>query len=211
MKPCRITCHIPKGGVGKTTLAVNLAVAFGFPLLDLDPQKDATRWFLGRRTEGRPCPSLLEASTPEEVQRLLGSVEALVVDCPPGLSDQTRSALALSDLILLPTGSGQAELAALGRSLEALKPLRRARPEIQVGVVLNRAGRTGRAKGAAAALQAGAGQGHHWFGALGARVAVEEAFADYRTLVEVGGDTAYEFRKILDLIENTDSYESKIS
>ena len=49
-----ITIAQQKGGSGKTTLAVNLAVAFcrmghSVALLDTDPQGSLGRWFLARR------------------------------------------------------------------------------------------------------------------------------------------------------------------
>ena len=55
-----ITIAQQKGGSGKTTLAVNLAVAFTrrgmtVALLDTDPQGSLGRWFLTRRERlGQP-------------------------------------------------------------------------------------------------------------------------------------------------------------
>jgi chromosome partitioning protein len=42
-----------KGGVGKTTLAVNLAVSVGIPtvLFDLDPQESAVMWADRRKSD----------------------------------------------------------------------------------------------------------------------------------------------------------------
>jgi chromosome partitioning protein len=63
-----ITIAQQKGGSGKTTLAVNLAVAFTraghrVALLDTDPQGSLGRWFLMRRDRlGDPGMDLSTAS-----------------------------------------------------------------------------------------------------------------------------------------------------
>ena len=54
-----ITLAQQKGGSGKTTIAVNLAVAFlkrgrSVALLDTDPQGSLGRWFMARREAGDP-------------------------------------------------------------------------------------------------------------------------------------------------------------
>jgi chromosome partitioning protein len=65
MKARRIAVWNPKGGVGKTSVSVNLAAVLaenGLPvlLIDLDPQGNATQWCGGER-EAEPGRALLSA------------------------------------------------------------------------------------------------------------------------------------------------------
>jgi chromosome partitioning protein len=201
-----------KGGVGKSTLATSLAVTLGMRLLDLDPQGDALRWGQARRDAGVGYLEVAAISTAAEAKDVLTSTVGAVVDCPPGQSDLALTAVALADLLIIPCRTGDADMVALGRSLDVARRVRTARPEVRVGIVLNLARETGRARGVEAALRAQAGSDYIWLGRLSARVGIEEAYTNRRTLLEAGGAVAHEFRGIRDAIEKiTESFESMAS
>ena len=201
-----------KGGVGKSTLATSLAATLGMRLLDLDPQGDSLRWGHARREGGDESLEVVAISTAAEVKVALLSTTGTVVDCPPGQSEIALTAVALADLLVIPCRTGDADMVALGRSLDLARRVRKARPEVQVGLVLNLARETGRAKGVEAALRAQAGQDYLWLGRLGARVGIEEAYASRRTLLEAGGAVAHEFRAIRELVQKiSESYDSLAS
>jgi len=201
-----------KGGVGKSTLATSLAVTLGLRLLDLDPQGDALRWGRARREAGDNTLEVSAIRTADEVRIALTTTAGAVADCPPGQSDEALTAVALADLLIIPCRTGDADMVALGRSLDVARRVRQARPEIQVGLVLNLARETGRARGVEAALRAQCGANSIWLGRMGARVGIEEAYANRRTLLEVGGAVAHEFRAIRDaVVRITESYESIVS
>jgi cellulose biosynthesis protein BcsQ len=195
-----------KGGVGKTTLATSLAAELKASLLDLDPQGDATRWARMYGIEALTIPN------PEQLQEALLSDGFRVADCPPGQSPVALTAVALADLLIVPARTGDADMVALGRALDVARRVRSARPSIKVGVVLSLARETGRAKGVEIALKTQAGADFMWLGRLSARVGVEEAYASGRSLLQVGGAVAHEFRQVLEaihgLLETYESYES---
>ena len=195
-----------KGGVGKTTLATNLAIALGAELLDLDPQGDASRWAQARGEAARVLqdPSAPPLTTKELCRALVAALDeegVRVIDCPPGQGDLPLTAVAMADLLIIPARTGDADMVALGRALEVTRKVRTARPSLRVGVVLNLARETGRAKGVEAALKAQAGPDYLWLGKLGARVSVEEAYTGGKTLLHAGGATAHEFRQIWQAVE----------
>ena len=205
-KPVNIVVWADKGGVGKTTLATSFQAELGASLVDLDPQKDATRWAKG------------QALVEKDPKALVGVLQApglRVVDCPPGQSAIAMTAVALADILLIPTRTGDADMVALSRSLAVARKVQEIRPEMQVGLVLNLVRETGRAKGVEIALRSQAGQGFQFLGRMCARVAVEEAYSQGRTLLQVGGAAAHEFRQVLEAVrdmlpENTDSIETVI-
>jgi chromosome partitioning protein len=96
-----------KGGVGKSTLAVHLAVwlfdrGAKVALLDLDKQRSSSHWI----SQAEPGITVRTSDTPEncasEVRALARSHDFVVGDGPGGLDDVSRTLLLLADLALLP-------------------------------------------------------------------------------------------------------------
>jgi chromosome partitioning protein len=96
-----------KGGVGKSTLAVHLAVwlydrGATVALLDLDKQHSSSTWI----AQAEPKITVRVAASPEEclseLQILARSHEFVIGDGPGGLDDVSRTLLILADLALLP-------------------------------------------------------------------------------------------------------------
>ena len=115
-----------KGGVGKTTLAAALATAAALDMpethvamVDLDPQGSLTHWW-NDRAEARPrLYELAGLALPAAIPRLRAlGIGLLFVDCPPGLSLIQRDAIAVADLVLVPTQASPLDLAAIASSIE---------------------------------------------------------------------------------------------
>lgn len=104
-----------KGGVGKTTVAVHLAVAAQRAdqrtlLIDLDPQRSATAW---AETRGEDPPDVVSASS-AQLHDLLNAVRAdtdiVIIDTPPSAGDAGRTAIAAADLVIVPTRLAASDL-----------------------------------------------------------------------------------------------------
>ena len=96
-----------KGGAGKTTLAVHLALAaqlrgLKVTLADCDPQQSSTETLVARLGER---PELLDASTkslrPVHARAAATEVERLIIDTPGGPGPALSEAMSLADLVLL--------------------------------------------------------------------------------------------------------------
>jgi chromosome partitioning protein len=122
----KITVANSKGGVGKSTLAVHLAVwlfdqGAKVALLDLDKQCSSSRWIV----EAESQVTVRTAGTPEiclsELQKLATSHDYVVVDGPAGLNEVSRTSLILADLALLPITPSILDLWSVQEASEILR------------------------------------------------------------------------------------------
>ena len=97
-----------KGGVGKTSLATNLASALADQeptlLLDCDPQRSASGWAALNPDEQRPLTvqGVDEGSLVRQVRAVSGEYPWVLIDCPPGITRVNADAIRESDMVLIP-------------------------------------------------------------------------------------------------------------
>jgi len=98
-----------KGGVGKTTIALGLAVAAALAghataIIDLDPQASAAKWKDRRADEN---PAVVRAQTGRLKQAMdtarSGGVDFVFIDTAGRKDDSALNAARMSDLVLIPT------------------------------------------------------------------------------------------------------------
>jgi chromosome partitioning protein len=113
-----------KGGVGKTTLAVNLAVSVGIPtvLFDLDPQESAVMWADRRKSDSPHVEFLTERRLADGLKAARqGKYDLAIIDTPPAAGPQAFTAAQSADLVLIPCRPSLVDLDAIRRTAQLIK------------------------------------------------------------------------------------------
>ena len=113
-----------KGGVGKTTVAMNLAVlaerrGYATVVLDLDPQASITRW---KDKRGDDPPDVVPAQQ-GRLKTLIGQArtqgaDLVVVDTAGSADAAALAAAEVADLILIPVRPNSLDLEAVGTTIQ---------------------------------------------------------------------------------------------
>ena len=102
-----------KGGVGKSTIATNLAVAMGADILDLDSQHSCVLFSKLREQAGLGKLTVHTADTVDQLKEIVTRYDgekALIIDSGGYDNETNRASLFLADIIITPVGPAQIEL-----------------------------------------------------------------------------------------------------
>ncbi len=136
-----------KGGVGKSTLAANLAWAFATHatlrrrvlLVDADPQASVTKWF-DLATDAVPF-ERVQLTTARVLQgqlpRLRRQQDLILVDCPPMDSHVTAAAVAAAHLGLIPVLPSPMDMLAYSTLLPVLRQAQALNADLRLRFVVN--------------------------------------------------------------------------
>ncbi len=127
-----ITISQQKGGSGKTTIAVHLALAFikyhnlKVAVIDTDPQGSLGKWFM-IRTERKISNDNLTFKTASlwgaqyESKSLKKDHDIVIIDTPPKIESDARPSIESADLVLIPVSASHVDFWATGAIVDIAK------------------------------------------------------------------------------------------
>jgi chromosome partitioning protein len=182
-----------KGGVGKSTIAGNLAAEFAAMdysviVLDADPQHSLAAWAAQGKGMLSRCVEKVRGPDAGALRTRARSAEKaadiVIIDTPPGMPEITYQAALVADLLLLPCGPSPLDLfslkEALSLALKARAERRSKRPRIRFvpsKVLLN----TNLGRSLSSSLEA---MGKKVLPPIGQRIVVAEAVVTGLTVCE---------------------------
>lgn len=137
-----LTVACSKGGVGKSTIALNLAIELGqkhnVTVLDLDYQKSASLFNKIRENNGLEPLNVVKAENERELRKIIKSnTGVLIIDTGAFDSDLNRIAIMLSDMVITPISDSEVEIYGLLMFNEYLKSMKKGKPSLKAHVLIN--------------------------------------------------------------------------
>lgn len=192
-----------KGGTGKTTLALSLAVAAeaagrSVLVVDLDPQASACKWSDRRTVDTPPVidaqPARLAAALAKAEQ---AGVELAIVDTPARIEQAAAEAAKAATLILIPCKPSILDLETVRTTVELVQGRSRAAPMVVLNAVPAQGTRQEQAAEAIASMGLKVCPAY-----IGQRVAFEYAAQAGQTVTEYepDGRAASEIRQLYEYV-----------
>ncbi len=133
-----------KGGVGKTTLATNVATALAIQkqrvlFIDADQQGSALDWSAARKGELLfPVVGLPKDTLHREIPSLGESYDWVIIDGPPRVYNVAKSAIAAADIVVIPVQPSPYDVWAAKEIVDLITEVRVIKAHLKAVFAVNR-------------------------------------------------------------------------
>lgn len=132
-----------KGGVGKSTLSINVAACLALLgqkvlLIDADKQGTATTWVSLRQDTKFQVVSMARENMARDALRIAADFDFTIIDGPPQAETISRSCIVASDLVVVPIEPGGASRWSSDLTVRQLKEAQELKPTLKCGFVVSR-------------------------------------------------------------------------
>lgn len=134
-----------KGGVGKTTLSINLAVCFshmGYKvcIVDTDTNQNSIQWY-GAREENLPQILVVGTTEPKALTKTVDDLsthyEIIIMDGTPNLSEMNTRVMMSSDLLIIPTRPGAHDFRAMSEFFSRFNQVKEIKGDLPAYFLIN--------------------------------------------------------------------------
>ncbi|GFE77723.1 ParA family partition ATPase [Novosphingobium sp. TCA1] len=132
-----------KGGVGKTTLSINMADCLSRKgarvlLIDADKQASASAWAAVRTTQNFSVIGIARDTVHKEIKAFSADYDHIIVDGPPHAESISRSCIAAADYVLVPVEPSGLSVWAADLTIKQIDAAKDYFPALRAGMVVSR-------------------------------------------------------------------------